>query len=94
MTNRENFLSLVRRKGYERVPYGYQMCPTIREKYDAWRRETGFVPNVVTQGLMGVPFEPIDMKVYDKYDSKTPCLIGLIPARFLLLAGCLHSPSQ
>ena len=90
MTNRENFLSLVRRKGYERVPYGYQMCPTIREKYDAWCRETGFVPNVVMQGLMSVPFEPFDMKVYDKYYEGHPFKPGTVIDE----TGVAHEPGS
>lgn len=31
MTNRENFLSLIRRQGYERVPVEFVLCPHLQE---------------------------------------------------------------
>lgn len=31
MTNRENFLSLLRRQGYEKVPVEFVMCPHLQE---------------------------------------------------------------
>ena len=33
MTNRENFLSLIKRQGYERVPVDFSLCPSLKEKY-------------------------------------------------------------
>ena len=32
MTNRENFLSLIRRQGYERVPVEFVLCPSLQQK--------------------------------------------------------------
>ncbi|HBA64216.1 MAG TPA: hypothetical protein DCZ20_10205 [Lachnospiraceae bacterium] len=32
MTNRENFLSLIKRQGYERVPVEFELCPILKEK--------------------------------------------------------------
>ncbi|MDD3339381.1 MAG: uroporphyrinogen decarboxylase family protein [Lachnospiraceae bacterium] len=32
MTNRENFLSLIRRKGYERVPVEFVLCPSLEQQ--------------------------------------------------------------
>lgn len=31
MTNRENFLSLIRRQGYEWIPVEFSLCPSLRE---------------------------------------------------------------
>lgn len=31
MTNRENFLSLLRRRGFERVPVEFSLCPHLVE---------------------------------------------------------------
>ena len=67
MTNRENFFSLVRRTGYERVPYGYQMCPDVAKRFGAWCEETGFVPNIVMKALPDVPHRPFHPHVYDPY---------------------------
>ena len=42
MTNVENFISLVRRKGYERVPIDFKLCPSLAKKFDEYVNETGF----------------------------------------------------
>ncbi|MBR5446523.1 MAG: hypothetical protein IKV57_10380 [Clostridia bacterium] len=39
MTNRENYISIARRTGYDYMPVNFNMCPSLREKYEAWRRE-------------------------------------------------------
>ena len=42
MTNVENFISLIRRRGYEKVPIDFVLCPTVRERFEKYVRETGF----------------------------------------------------
>ena len=32
MTRRENFISLIRRKGYEYVPVEFVLCPSLQEQ--------------------------------------------------------------
>ena len=32
MTNRENFISLIRRKGYEYIPVEFVLCPSLQDK--------------------------------------------------------------
>ncbi len=39
MTDRENFLSIARRTGYERMPVSFSMCPSLAEKYNAYIKE-------------------------------------------------------
>ncbi len=39
MTDRENFLSIVRRRGFERIPVSFMMCPLLSEKFRAYRAE-------------------------------------------------------
>ncbi|MBQ2720989.1 MAG: hypothetical protein IJF23_05580 [Clostridia bacterium] len=39
MTDRENFISIAKRKGYERMPVSFNMCPTLAEKYNAYIKE-------------------------------------------------------
>ena len=34
MTRRENFISLVKRKGYEKVPIDFRLCPSLSKKFD------------------------------------------------------------
>ena len=67
MTDRENFFSIVRRKGYERVPYHFSMCPDLTRRFDAWCAEHGFAPRFVMQPLPAVPYKPFDRHVYDRY---------------------------
>jgi len=39
MTDRENFLSIARRTGYERMPVKFSMCPALSEKYNEYIKE-------------------------------------------------------
>ncbi len=39
MTNRENYLSIARRTGYDYMPVKFFMCPSLQEKFDAYQRE-------------------------------------------------------
>ncbi len=46
MTERENFFSIIKRTGYERIPVMYDFCPYLQEtcsdKVEALYRESGF----------------------------------------------------
>jgi uroporphyrinogen decarboxylase len=42
MTNRENFISLVKRRGYEKVPIDFKACPSLTKKFNEYIEETGF----------------------------------------------------
>ena len=39
MTDRENFLSIARRTGYERMPVSFSMCPALAQKYNDYIKE-------------------------------------------------------
>ena len=39
MTNRENYLSIAKRTGYDYMPVNFNMCPSLREKYEAYVKE-------------------------------------------------------
>ncbi len=39
MTNRENYLSIARRTGYDYMPVKFPMCPDLQARFDAWLRE-------------------------------------------------------
>ena len=39
MTNRENYLSIARRTGYDYMPVSFSMCPSLHEKYNAYIKE-------------------------------------------------------
>ena len=42
MTNRENYLNIARRKGYEKMPVHLEMCPSLQNKFAEYCRKTGF----------------------------------------------------
>ena len=39
MTDRENFLSIAKRTGYERMPVSFSMCPDLTRRYEAYIKE-------------------------------------------------------
>ena len=39
MTDRENYLSLAKRKGFERIPISYTLCPFIDKAFAEYRKE-------------------------------------------------------
>ena len=54
MTNRENFLSLLRRQGYERVPVEFVLCPHLQE---VCRKELGAEDY---EEYFGMPWRRVD----------------------------------
>jgi len=39
MTNRENYISIARRTGYDYIPVRFQMCPSLYQKFNAYLQE-------------------------------------------------------
>ena len=39
MTNRENYLAIAHRKGYEYMPVQFSMCPHLKERFERYRKE-------------------------------------------------------
>ena len=39
MTNRENYLGIARRQGYEYMPVQFSMCPHLRERFNRYLQE-------------------------------------------------------
>lgn len=52
MTTLENFRSIARRTGYEKMPVEFSMCPSLREKFDAYCEENNFA---VPRSLVYMP---------------------------------------
>ena len=67
MTERENFFSLVHRQGYDHVPYDFQMCPDISQRFNAWCEETGFKPDFIMRSLPYISCKPIDEHAFEAY---------------------------
>jgi hypothetical protein len=49
MNNIENFRSIAKRTGYDKMPAQFQTCPSIAKKLDQYMKETGFdfTPTIV-----------------------------------------------
>ena len=90
MTDRENFLSLVRRQGYERVPYSLNMCPDVKRRFDEWCAASGFKPHFTMRALPPVPYKPFDMHVYDKYYANNHFKEGTVIDE----TGVAHEPGS
>jgi uroporphyrinogen decarboxylase len=54
MTRRDNFLSLLRRKGYDKVPVEFMLCPSLIEEY---KRQTG--SDISFKQYFGMPWKEI-----------------------------------
>ncbi len=39
MTDRENFISIAKRRGYDFIPVNFNMCPSLAEKYNEYTKE-------------------------------------------------------
>ncbi|MBQ4605372.1 MAG: hypothetical protein IJB15_01620 [Clostridia bacterium] len=64
MTGRENYISIARRTGYEYMPVNFNMCPSLREKYEAYIREHD-LPLPVGEGY--IPDLPADCADRDTF---------------------------
>lgn len=70
MTERENFFSIIRRTGYERVPVMYSFCPYLQEtcqsKVKELFREIGFTPSPMAD-VRGIPVKDSSTDKFLKY---------------------------
>ena len=70
MTERENFFSLIKRTGYERIPVLYDFCPYLQEtcgqKVKDLYREIGFTPCPMAYAA-GIPVKDSDTEKFRKY---------------------------
>lgn len=68
MTNRENYISIAKRTGYERVPVSFSMSPSIAKKYSEYlaAHPDFIVPEF--EGHMGdIAPKPQDTAIFKKY---------------------------
>lgn len=52
MTDRENFLSIAKRTGYERMPVSFNMCPALAQKFDTYIKDN---PIEIPWDVDGIP---------------------------------------
>ena len=64
MTNRENFVSLAGRRGFERIPVSFSLCPSLRQKYDAYVKEHPLTLNWESVSIGGLPAKCADSSTF------------------------------
>jgi len=68
MTNRENYLSIARRTGYDYMPVNFNMCPSLQEKYNAYIKEHNLKLPVGEGDVAGLPSTCAPREVFlEKY---------------------------
>lgn len=69
MNKRENLLSIFRRQGYETIPVHYGMCPSLKERFDAYckEHELDFDIEPAYESLSWIEPAPYDRQAYWKY---------------------------
>ena len=71
MTNVENYKSIAHRTGIKKVPVEFSMCPSLREKFAAYQRETGFSFHNATVTIYAAPDKRADEATFLKYYNRT-----------------------
>ncbi|MBO5299789.1 MAG: hypothetical protein J6B51_06915 [Clostridia bacterium] len=68
MTDRENFISIAKRKGYERMPVSFSMCPSLSQKYNEYIKENPIDVPWDVDYIPGISAKWTDGNVFrDKY---------------------------
>ena len=67
MTNIENYFSVARRTGIHKVPIEFQMCPSLRDKFLAYQRETGFSFKMSVATCWGAPVRRAEDETFLKF---------------------------
>ena len=71
MTNIENYKSIARRTGIKKVPIEFSMCPSLREKFAAYVKETGLAFKMATTTIYDAPAKRADNETFLKYYNRS-----------------------
>lgn len=73
MTDRENYLSIARRTGYERMPVSFSMCPSLAQKYNEYIKEHPIKLDLQCADIGGIGAVCTDADTFKKryYAGKT-----------------------
>ena len=70
MTNIENYKSIARRTGITKVPIEFSMCPSLREKFVAYVKETGLEFKMATATIYDAPAKRADNETFLAYYNR------------------------
>ena len=89
MTNIENYRSIAKRQGFEKVPAEFKMCPSLKARFDQYVKETGFCfkPSVVEIPDLVPKFA--DRETFLKYFNH-----DFKPGTFIDRYGVAHEPGS
>ena len=91
MTNRENFLSIARRTGYDYMPVHFEMCPSLTERYNAYVREHELTLPIGDAAVRDLPFTCASPETFREqyYGDK-----DLKPGTYIDPWGVAHEPGS
>jgi uroporphyrinogen decarboxylase len=91
VTNRENYLSIARRTGYDYMPVNFSMCPDLQRRYDEYIREHDLKLPVGEESVMGQPVDcaPGEVFLERYYKGKK-----FKPGTHIDIWGVAHEPGS
>ena len=91
MTNRENYLSIARRTGYDYMPVRFNMCPALAERYNAYVEEHDVKFPQGEEDIRGQPVQRTSPEVFRRqyYRDKT-----FKPGTDIDIWGVAHEPGS
>ena len=90
MTNRENYLAIARRQGYEYMPVHFSMCPSLKQRFDRYLEDH---PLFIPQGpshVQALPMICADAEAFLPYFKDRPLAPGTNIDRW----GVAHEPGS
>lgn len=89
MTNIENYLSLAHRKGYQKMPIGFSMCPSLAEKFDEFVKKNDLHFDRTHTHVCDIPAKPIDLSVFNQFYDH-----GFKEGTVIDQSGVAHEPGS
>ena len=90
MTNRENYLSIARRQGYEYMPVHFYMCPDLKKRFNQYKKEHEiFIPESPSH-VLALPTIFTEPEEFLKFYENNP----LKPGSTIDKWGVAHEPGS
>ena len=67
MTTIDNFLSLARRKGFEKVPINFGMCPSLAHQFNEYVSRNNIEVLFSQVNVPDISSAPLDIKIFDQF---------------------------
>ena len=70
MTNIENYISIARRTGYEKMPIHMDLCPSLNERFQEYVKENDFEYRMPTKWIPDLVAKTADEQTFLKYYNR------------------------